>query len=230
MRSLLIVGGRPELRNKKLEALIQTYQADLLDRFVLEALRQKIGIDQIRQLQRQLSLKPYCSKTQIAIIPEAEKLTIPAQNAMLKLLEEPPANTIIILSAPTPERLLPTVVSRCQIISLQPTKFKIKKEVRSQQINLARAICQSRVGERLKIAGEMATSRDQAIHFCQVQLFIWRQQMLKENKKERQVKIVAVIRQLQQALRMLEANVNPKLIVENLLLHYPAPPSTPGVE
>ena len=76
----------------------------------------KAGIDEIRALQRDLSLRPHSGTRRVAVLPDAERLGGPAQNALLKLLEEPPARAVIILTAVTPARLLPTTVSRCQQI------------------------------------------------------------------------------------------------------------------
>ncbi len=76
----------------------------------------KAGIDEIRALQRDLSLKAHSSNYRVAVLPDAERFGGPAQNALLKLLEEPPAQAVIILTAVTPARLLPTTVSRCQQI------------------------------------------------------------------------------------------------------------------
>ena len=74
-----------------------------------------IGIDEIRQIQHFLSRKS-TSGENLIILHEAHSLTIPAQNAFLKTLEEPPANTNIYLITSYPDQLLPTIISRCQIL------------------------------------------------------------------------------------------------------------------
>lgn len=76
-----------------------------------------IGIESIRILTQRLSLAPYYeSGSRIVIIDSAEALTHAAQNALLKLIEEPPTRTNIILIATNEESLLPTVRSRCRTI------------------------------------------------------------------------------------------------------------------
>lgn len=75
-----------------------------------------LTIDQVRTLKSDLSLKPHSARYRVGIVPDAERLGIPAQNALLKLLEEPPAATVLILTAASAERLLPTTVSRCRQI------------------------------------------------------------------------------------------------------------------
>lgn len=77
-----------------------------------------IGIDSIRQLIYQTRSKK--SDTQIIIIDFAEKMTIQAQNAFLKLLEEPGANTHFILVSHQPSKLLPTIISRTEKLIVKP--------------------------------------------------------------------------------------------------------------
>jgi len=79
-----------------------------------------IGIDQVRELQRELALKPYEAERKVAVIDDAETMTAAAQNSLLKTLEEPAGHTVILLVASNPNALLPTVRSRCQIVRFQP--------------------------------------------------------------------------------------------------------------
>lgn len=82
---------------------------------------QSVKIEQVRQLHNQLSLSPYsAASARFAVIDNAELLTIEAQNALLKLIEEPPAQTTMILVATDPEALLPTVRSRAQVVYFPP--------------------------------------------------------------------------------------------------------------
>lgn len=72
-----------------------------------------IQIDQIRALREDASVMPNEAEKKVYIIKHAEAINIPAQNAMLKLLEEPPGSASFILVAENPAALLPTVRSRC---------------------------------------------------------------------------------------------------------------------
>ena len=83
---------------------------------------QSISIQAMRDLANFTKLKtPKTDKSisRIVIIEQAQQMTIEAQNALLKLLEEPPSGTILILTAPSDQRLLPTIRSRAQIIQIQ---------------------------------------------------------------------------------------------------------------
>jgi DNA polymerase III delta prime subunit len=218
MRSFLIIGGTKEERLAKAESLKPEVKRE--DKIFLKS-EMSLGINDVRRLQHRLYLKPYSSAFNVAIIPEAEKLTFPAQNAMLKLLEEPPENTIIILCSFASEALLPTVVSRCQMIKLpSKSRVKIDKSLVFQSKKLIRNILRTRMGERIKMAGEIAKSRQQAIEFCQTQLIVWREIMLKEVNKDKKKEFGRIIREIDKALKMLEANTNPKLVIEDLLLKY----------
>ena len=69
-----------------------------------------------------MQIKPYSSPYKIYIIDEADKLTVAAQNAMLKTIEEPPAYGIVILLANNPDVFLQTILSRCVVLDLKPLK------------------------------------------------------------------------------------------------------------
>lgn len=77
-----------------------------------------ILIDQIRELQKEISYKPYESDYKIYIIDNAERMTEQAQNSLLKTLEEPPEYAIIILTNEDKNDLISTIVSRCQEVKL----------------------------------------------------------------------------------------------------------------
>ncbi len=82
--------------------------------------RKVIGIDDIKQLQSEASLPPFEGRRKVFIIDGAENLSLEAANCFLKTLEEPPAGVIILLLSAREDKLLPTVVSRCQRVELSP--------------------------------------------------------------------------------------------------------------
>jgi len=79
-----------------------------------------IRIDQIRELCRILSMKPYEAEYRTVLISEAHRMNAEAGNALLKMLEEPPDRTILILTAAAAADMLPTIVSRCRHIRFNP--------------------------------------------------------------------------------------------------------------
>jgi DNA polymerase III gamma/tau subunit len=78
----------------------------------LEEEKLSISIDQVHELLKDINLKPFFENHKVAIIYPAHLLTLPAQQALLKTLEEPPENTQIILATSLPGKLLPTILSR----------------------------------------------------------------------------------------------------------------------
>ena len=82
-----------------------------------------IGVEDVReQLVEDIQIKPYNGKYKVYIIDEAEKMTVQAQNAILKTIEEPPAYSVIIFLTNNVEIFLPTIVSRCIIFNLRPLR------------------------------------------------------------------------------------------------------------
>jgi DNA polymerase-3 subunit delta' len=79
-----------------------------------------LKIDQVRDLQHSLSLVPYEAHYKVALILRFEEAHPSAANAMLKTLEEPPPRVEVILTARSSESLLPTIVSRCEVLRLRP--------------------------------------------------------------------------------------------------------------
>jgi DNA polymerase-3 subunit delta' len=79
-----------------------------------------LKIEQVRDLQHQLSLTPLEGQWRVAVLRRFEEATISAANALLKTLEEPPSYVVLVVLATDADTLLPTIVSRCQQISLHP--------------------------------------------------------------------------------------------------------------
>jgi DNA polymerase-3 subunit delta' len=83
-----------------------------------------IGIDQIRGMKQETRLMLFKKGYRVFLVSQAEKMTLPAANSLLKLLEEPPEDTVIILTTSVFGQLLPTLVSRCQHIQLDMLREK----------------------------------------------------------------------------------------------------------
>lgn len=82
--------------------------------------KRDISIEQLRELQRDLSLRPYEAPRKACIMEPAERMSVNAANSLLKTLEEPPGNALIILLTENADMLLPTIRSRCQLIRFTP--------------------------------------------------------------------------------------------------------------
>lgn len=80
----------------------------------------ELKIEQVRAMQQTLALAPYQSKYRVVLIPDFQRATTGASNALLKSLEEPPSRAILILTADARESLLETIASRCEVVRLRP--------------------------------------------------------------------------------------------------------------
>ena len=101
---------------------------------------QSIKKQQIRSLQEEFSKRGVESSKKIYVIVHADKMTVNAANSLLKFLEEPNADTTAILITEQMQRMLPTILSRCQSISFQPLpKDKMVEEFKSNGVNASMA-------------------------------------------------------------------------------------------
>jgi DNA polymerase-3 subunit delta' len=83
-----------------------------------------IRIDSIRQIKREIYLTAQANKKKVFLISEADKMTLESANSLLKILEEPPGNSLIILTTSRPNSLPPTIVGRCQKIQFDDISEK----------------------------------------------------------------------------------------------------------
>ena len=96
-----------------------------------------ISVDDIRrQVNNDVAIKPYSSAHKIYIINEAEKMTVQAQNALLKTLEEPPSYAVIILLVSSLNTLLPTILSRCVVLNMKPVPDELVRKYLMEQLQV----------------------------------------------------------------------------------------------
>jgi len=99
-----------------------------------------LKVDQIRDTRRTLILKPYMSKFRVAVFLRFQEANDNASNALLKTLEEAPSYAVLILTADNPEQLLPTIVSRCEVLRLRPLSInEIKRDLESRGVESEQA-------------------------------------------------------------------------------------------
>jgi DNA polymerase-3 subunit delta' len=89
---------------------------------------EKIKIEPVRQLIYDLSLKPVEAKRRVARLLDFGAANAEAMNALLKTLEEPPGNVTLLLTAENVDALLPTIVSRCEVIALRPLPLAVVRD------------------------------------------------------------------------------------------------------
>lgn len=192
---------------------------------------QSIGIEDIKNMQKKIFLKPIKSESKAIIIDEAELLTIEAQNALLKILEEPPAQTFIILSTTTKETLLPTILSRCQIIQLEDETIQLSDNEQEELKTFLEEFSKWGIGERLKKAEQLAKDKDKAIEWISKLILVSREKLINQishpelvsgspkaqsSTLNSQLSILNSLQTLHTTLRT--TNINPRFAIENTLL------------
>nr|MBI5456088.1 hypothetical protein [Candidatus Levybacteria bacterium] len=160
MQSILIVGTIEETRKKALE-IIKENKISKFDTDIIQT-EKSVGIGDIRLLQKRIFLKPLKSEQKAVILKAFLGMTIDSQNAFLKVLEEPPVNTIIIILVDTLDFLLPTVLSRCSILTLKNNE-KLEKKGSEEYLKILNMIQKGQ--GILKLAQDNGKSREEALKF-----------------------------------------------------------------
>lgn len=119
-----------------------------------------LGVDEIReQLCNTMDIKPFSSPYKIYLVPEAEKMTEAAQNALLKTIEEPPGYGIVILMTSNISALLPTIQSRCLTMEFRPLSTAVVEsyvkehcQVPDYQARASAAFAQGNLGKAMRYA------------------------------------------------------------------------------
>jgi DNA polymerase-3 subunit delta' len=117
------------------KGIIWTDHADV---GMVEAPKRVLLVDQMRLIERESNYRPYEGNARVFLIEDADKLNDPSANALLKVLEEPPHTSHIVLLTSRPDILLPTIRSRCQMIRFSPlTAGEIETHLVTNKISSA---------------------------------------------------------------------------------------------
>lgn len=122
--------------------------------------KREIRVDQIREIIGQAQIMPNEADGKAFIIHDAEAMNPNAQNALLKLLEEPPAGVVLILSTATPAMLLPTIRSRCIEISVNEDAPAPSPELRQEVLTYLKYVASGRKSDLLAWCNEKAAHTD----------------------------------------------------------------------
>lgn len=201
--STLITGGNHKKRLNKIESFQQNLP---LPPQVIDGHQQPITIKTIRQFQKDINLSTELNQLQRHFILEAQNLTLPAQHALLKTLEEPPPRTQIILTADQPSSLLDTILSRCHHLPLSSRKSTHTKLAK----DLLKNITSNNYAQLINLAAKTdAKTAQKQLH----SLLLFLKQNL--HSKPTKARLVA-IKSTTQALGNLKTNINKQLTLEHL--------------
>ncbi len=133
-----------------------------------------ISVDDVReQVNNDIMIKPYSSRYKIYIIPDADLMTVQAQNALLKTIEEPPEYAVIMLLTENAETLLPTIRSRCVMMKLRNIKDQLIRKYLMEQMQIPDykadvcvAFAQGNMGKAIMLANSEYFNeiKEEAVH------------------------------------------------------------------
>lgn len=229
MVSFVIISSNKEKRvayakDFCLKQEIDRFDITLIEKDTAKDAKQSIGIEEVKQMQKKIVLMPIKSKNKAVIIEDAHLLTKEAQNALLKVLEEPPANTIMILGSQSQEALLPTILSRCQIITLEEEKLKFTEKQKADLTEFITALPEMKIGDRLKKAELIAKDKEKALAWVEKIIIVVREQTISsvnpgetgESLLESNIIMLQTFQKLHTTLKT--TNVNPRFAIESTLL------------
>ncbi len=194
-QSLLIV-GQNKIKAKKEALKIAKEFSSSFDTLVFDTAESK-GIEMVRELIINSFRKPFNSKLVTLIIIEADKLTSEAQNSLLKILEEPPKETQLILTTQNRNKLLPTVTSRCLEITLEA------ENTEETEINTSfESFFSKRFSERLDILEKVGP--EGYLHFLEQTL----RKIILQKEQSNGLQAKEVITKLKTVLKLSRANKN----------------------
>ena len=198
-----------------------------------------IGVDDVRtQINNTVAIKPYQGPYKVYIIPEADIMTVQAQNALLKTIEEPPQYAVFILLTENADVLLPTINSRCVMLKLRYIKDALIKKLKDEVLNLMRHINEMDISELVEAVKRctlykveindyldliMVWYRDVLLYKAtrEIDKVVFKDQidcMREQARRSSYEGIETILDSLDKAKARLKANVNFDLVMELLFL------------
>mgnify|MGYP001575829131 CR=1 FL=1 len=174
-----------------------------------------IKISHIRELIHWANIKPHSSERKLAFILNVNNLTLDAANCLLKILEEPPASTIIILQSDKKEGILATVISRCQII--REMNLENAKPETDGFLSIDK-ISQMSLCERFDYINSILQKDEQMKEKIAALINFWEReyrQKLLSGKDYR-----SILKRISEARSLLLTNTSVKLLLENIVLEF----------
>ena len=173
---------------------------------------ESIKIDDIRNFSQELAFPSYDNKKRYFIFFNFDLTTLQAQNAALKSIEEPPINTQVVLLTSTIDKLIPTIISRCEIASLKESVNQDDQLKEAKEIYIK--ILSSKHYELIELAGDYKERKD-SIFFLEKLLNYLNFELHKKNSEYNKEQLGRHLKVLLKTINLLNKNVNIKLALEN---------------
>lgn len=211
MHAFLFVGRSGEKREQAIQEKLREWGIGTFDSVTLSG----SGISDVRQFQNRLLLKPFQSPFTVGIVRNGEALTLPAQQALLKTLEEPPPHARIILETGMADSLLPTIVSRCFVIRTTSAASEYTKEDVLTCSQTIKKLTHTSPGQKMTIIDGITTTKEETTNWIDLAIAASREDMLRGNYEA-----AKLVKKLLRAHEQLSVNVNPKLVLDNVFLSF----------
>lgn len=217
MIARLLIATSMDKRSEEIEKILGQYgmrnpHPDLL----LFSKDSKLGIEQARQIKQHFLLKPFEASGRAVVLENASALTVEAQNALLKTIEELTPNSLLILAASSEYAFLPTILSRCQIIRLYNQDNEGTNSYSRFEEDLTKLLAGT-IQERFEYIANLK-EKDGFFHFL-VKYFRDKLLFYVESKNS---DCINFLRELVQAEEWAAQNVNIRVILEYLMLAMPS--------
>jgi DNA polymerase-3 subunit delta' len=210
MQSTIILGN-PKNCNEKLNEIIKQQKISKFDVTVITS-EKTIGIPDIKNLQKNIYLKPLRSDQKAVVLEAFLGATIEAQNAFLKILEEPPQNTIIFILLQSLDFVLPTVSSRCNVINLKQ-QYKPEENEKEEYLKLLDQIKDKTINP-LIIAQDHGKDKETALFFLEKLISVLETNLVKNPTQGK------ILKNLQKSYTLIKTtNTNVRFALENLFLN-----------
>ena len=178
--------------------------------------------EEINKIQIRLSNKPYVGERNIAIIKDADSMTLKAQNRLLKTLEEPQPGTVIILLSNNIENLTQTILSRCVVFRINPENFNNEKQNFEFEEEIAQMLLENEPFYQIKskING-LLKDKEASMKFLDGMERVYRDLLILNKENSRLYKksdINKIISLIEEARRDLQLGVNTAYSLKNMIL------------
>jgi DNA polymerase III delta prime subunit len=212
MHAFIITGNTNEQRRTAVEKRLSAWGVKPVDIVEMSFTQDRIGIESVREFQKRLMLAPSQSPYTAGIIYHCDRLTEEAQNALLKLLEEPPPHAYIICETDVIHAILPTILSRCEITTLSsPQETNGSRDV-AESLSI---LLHASKGERLTHIDTIVLDRQTTKQWIHDAIIITRELM----RKDPNVQYTKLLRLLTVAAGELELYINPKRVMDQIFLN-----------
>lgn len=221
MQTFLIIAPYKDAAESEIETIKNRLKVTNWNTHLITPLP-SIGIMEIRKIKQLLSLRPMGETNRLIIITDMDKATVEAQNALLKILEEPPKSTYLVLTARNPNNLLPTVVSRCQVISKGNREKQGENHTRDEEKILIEILAGS-PGQRIIYVQEKIKTKEDGMQFLDKILGVLKQFLISQTQRINLSKgeIALLISKVIAAKKYISGNINFKATLDVLLLGFP---------